>query len=77
MTNTVCGNIFGRYVSMPGIFTREGNELMETCTKQRTDTPPVSVYQEYDQRKRDLFLKYGHGPEYDEAVRELICELGI
>ncbi len=51
---------------------------METiCKEQKTDTPSVSVYQEYDQRKRDLFLKYGHGPEHDEAVRELIDELGI
>jgi hypothetical protein len=43
----------------------------------RTDTPSVSVYQEYDRRKRELFLEYGPGAEYDEAIRELIDELGI
>ena len=53
------------------------SEAMTKSRDSRTDTPSVSVYQEYDRRKRELFLKYGHGPEYDGALRDLIDELGI
>lgn len=49
------------------------NDYMPTVP----DTPPVSVWREYNQRKADLFRQYGHGVEYDRALRELIEELGV
>jgi hypothetical protein len=53
------------------------NETMTRSRNSSVDTPPASVYQEYDRRKAELWLKYGPGPEYDEALTELIDELGV
>lgn len=41
------------------------------------DTPDESVYREYDRRKRELWIKYGPGHEYQAALTELIYELEI
>jgi hypothetical protein len=53
------------------------SETMEKYRSCVSDTPPVSVYQQYDRRKAELWLKYGPGPEYDAALTELIDELGV
>ena len=53
------------------------SEAIAKLMNSRPDTPPASMYQEYDKRKAELWLKYGPGDEYDMALRELIDELEI
>jgi hypothetical protein len=41
------------------------------------DTPPISVYREYEQRKADLMEQHGPGEAYEHELRELVEELEI
>jgi hypothetical protein len=40
-------------------------------------TSENDTWREYNERKAELFREYGHGREYDRALRDLIDELGV
>jgi len=52
-------------------------EQLECIAEVRPDTPSIDTWREYNERKAELFREYGHGVEYDRALRELIDELGV
>jgi hypothetical protein len=52
----------------------EATTLLKASDK---DTPREHIWTEYNRRKAKLFREYGHGPEYDRALRDLIDELGV
>lgn len=53
------------------------NETTALLKASENDTPSIEVWREYSERKADLFRQYGHGEEYDRALRDLIDELGV
>jgi hypothetical protein len=52
-------------------------DVCDRCADEEPNTPSIEVWREYNQRKAELFREYGHGPEYDRALRDLIDELGV
>jgi hypothetical protein len=53
------------------------NEMTALLKTSENDTPSIDTWREYSERKAELFREYGHGPEYDRALRDLIDELGV
>jgi len=46
-------------------------------TKQKSKTPAVAIYQEYERSKRGIAKSLGYGDQYDKAIRKLAAELGV